>query len=225
MRAPRKDGRSARQLRSMSSESGLLHRADGSARFAQGGTSVTAAVFGPKETRSSRTDRADRATVEVTVHGRKQRGAREAVLENILRGTLEPSIITSLHPRRVISIVVQVVEEDGSLIAAAINCCSLALLNSGIEMAHVVTSAACAVTLSGDVILDPIESEEREAAATVTTAVNNTTAGVVLSHTAGAMEEGLYFSTADETTSAAGAVLAFIRLALTKRAAAAAPST
>jgi exosome complex component RRP46 len=201
----------------MSSECGLLHRADGSASFSQGGTSVTAAVFGPREKRSSRADRADRATVEVEVHGRKARGAKEAVLENILLGTLEPSIITSLHPRLCITIVVQVVEEDGSLIAAAINGATLALLNSGIEMAHVVTSATCAITAAGDVVLDPVDAEERAAAATVTTAVNNTTDGVVLSHTVGAMDEARYFATADETARAAGAVLAFIRLALSTK--------
>ena len=47
-------------------ERGVLYRADGSARWVQGGTSVLAAVFGPQSTAVRKED-PEKAVVEVKV--------------------------------------------------------------------------------------------------------------------------------------------------------------
>lgn len=60
----RGDGRTNNQLRPLACELGLLHRADGSARFSHGGTSVLVAVNGPGGV-GVRDEKPDRATVQV----------------------------------------------------------------------------------------------------------------------------------------------------------------
>ena len=47
----REDGRAANALRPPALESGVLHNADGSARFSSGRTQVLAAVYGPGNSR------------------------------------------------------------------------------------------------------------------------------------------------------------------------------
>ncbi len=59
-------------LRAPTAALGLLSRADGSARFSLGATSVLAAVYGPAEPRLMRNELLDRAYVEV----RKQQNSR-----------------------------------------------------------------------------------------------------------------------------------------------------
>ena len=63
----KRDGnREYNQLRAMETEQGLLNRADGSARWIQGKTSVLAAVYGPGHPKFSWKEEIDRATIEVT---------------------------------------------------------------------------------------------------------------------------------------------------------------
>ena len=61
----RQDGRSDDQLRALSAEQGILARADGSAKFNQGKTSVIAAVHGPMQPKFSRNEKDFGAAIEV----------------------------------------------------------------------------------------------------------------------------------------------------------------
>ena len=61
----RVDGREANQLRPLATEQSLLNRADGSASFSQGATSVLAAVYGPAQPKMARKELIDRCAVEV----------------------------------------------------------------------------------------------------------------------------------------------------------------
>lgn len=51
-----------------------------------------------------------------------------------IKATFEPVIQTSLYPRSQIDIFVQVIQQDGGLLQAAINGTTLALMNAGIPM-------------------------------------------------------------------------------------------
>ena len=53
--------------RTLVCERGVLHRADGSARWAQGGTSVLASVYGPQSTLARKED-PEKAVVEVSFY-------------------------------------------------------------------------------------------------------------------------------------------------------------
>lgn len=107
----RRDGRKANQIRPLAAEQGILNRADGSARFVQGNTSVLAAVYGPAPAKSARMERADGATVDVNF--KPESGMTtfaDAEREALLRRSLEEVVLRSRYPRAVVSVVIQVYE-------------------------------------------------------------------------------------------------------------------
>ena len=63
-------------------------------------------------------------------------------LASTIKSTFEPAIQTSIYPRSQIDIFVQVLQQDGGLLQACINCTTLALANAGIPLLDFV----CAVT-------------------------------------------------------------------------------
>ena len=110
----RSDSREAAQQRPLTMDFGGVSRADGSASFSFGKTSVLAAVYGPAEVKAS-IERLDRATISVTF-GSISGGNNtplERSYEQIVRRTLESLIIASLYPRSLVKIVVQVLFDDG----------------------------------------------------------------------------------------------------------------
>jgi exosome complex component RRP46 len=159
-------------LRPMRCERGLLKRADGSARYSQQRTSVLIAVYGPCEAKKRR-EELDRATLEVIVRPPAGLpGPREREMEGQLQGLFAPLIVSTLHPRAAISLVVQIVEDDGSVLAAAINCAAIAIVDAGIAMRCIPTAIALAlpeVDGSG-ALLDPCRSEELASAGALTIA-------------------------------------------------------
>lgn len=55
-------------------------------------------------------------------------------LASTIKSTFEPVILTSIYPRSQIDIFVQVLQQDGGLLQACINCTTLALANAGIPL-------------------------------------------------------------------------------------------
>lgn len=63
----RPDGRSPSQIRPLVADFGLLHAADGSARFAHGDTKVLVGVHGPRPPRGPRFENPERAVLDIKV--------------------------------------------------------------------------------------------------------------------------------------------------------------
>ncbi|KAF5843055.1 ribosomal protein S5 domain 2-type protein [Dunaliella salina] len=104
----RQRGRLPLQMRTLVSELSLLNRSDGSAKWSQDGSSVVAAVHGPRLANPRRED-AEKAIVEVVFKPRAGiQGHREREMEHIIRRTLEGIIILGMHPRTSIMVVLQV---------------------------------------------------------------------------------------------------------------------
>jgi ribonuclease PH len=165
----RADGRRASQLRPIKCDRGILHRADGSARWTQGGTSILVAVHGPLEAPQSQQN-PHQAIVEAILQPRSgdPSGPEEHALESIICQTAQGAVLASLHPRTIIRLVVQVLEADGSLLACALNAASVALLDAGIPMKFPFAAASLCLTLVEDgkgeekLLLDPTSVEEEE---------------------------------------------------------------
>lgn len=105
----RRDGRSDNQIRPLAAEQGILNRADGSARFLQGNTSVLAAVYGPAPAKAARMEKADMATVDVNFKPESGiTSPADAERELLLRRSLEEVVLRSRYPRCVVSVVIQV---------------------------------------------------------------------------------------------------------------------
>jgi len=180
----REDGRRGDQIRPPDYEHGLLKQADGSVRVQMGRTTVVAGVFGPGDV-DGRRELPDRAAINVGVQPLVgPAGPAERKIEQLLRGVVEHAVLVAAHPRTLINVAVQVVCDDGALLAAAINAVIAALLDAGIAMRAFVAAAACAVSGSPSLpsqqqqllLLDPTRREEtaQDARATVTAAFDAT---------------------------------------------------
>ncbi|BBN05429.1 exosome complex component RRP46 [Marchantia polymorpha subsp. ruderalis] len=155
------DGRTANQLRPLLCTRGLLERAHGSARWQQENTIVMAAVYGPKNV-SGKRENSERATVEIIWKMKSGLpGNAEKEAEVIIRRTLDYIVLSAMHPNTGISIIFQVVHDDGAVLACAINAACAALVDAGIPLNGLIVAVSCAVTTNGVVVLDPTKAEEK----------------------------------------------------------------
>jgi len=107
MEIDRPDGRSPNQLRPLACSHSVLHRAHGSATWAQGETKVLAAVYGPKAG-TKKNENPEKASIEViwkpsTGHV----GQADREYEMILKKTLESICIRTIYPNTTTSVIVQ----------------------------------------------------------------------------------------------------------------------
>lgn len=187
-----------------------------------GRTSVIVAVHGPMKSKYKKNELDDRAYVEVIVEpavGRQSTTEKE--YQKVIRRIFERVIVTSKFPRMAISIVIQIVVDDGSLLSAAINGSCLALMDAGIEMTCTVASLTCVV--DDTVLLDPqrcgpLGEEEgtddrSHVCVTLSSTVNGKKErGILSSTTTGTMTTAEYFRGLDAVKSAVDTIFAFYRM-------------
>ena len=219
----RPDGRLGNQLRPLASEPGALSRADGSSRFSHDGTEVLVAAFGPCEVKRLR-EKIDGATLEVIVRPRAGLPSpADREMEQLIVQTLQHVVLVALHPRTAISLVVQVLADDGSLLSAALHGCCVALMHAGVPMRGMLGSCTIAMLPSGGALLDPTASEEAEAEAVVTLAyvVRELADGsaerqLLLSHMRGSLAPAQYETCQHAAQEAAVCLTGFFRQALAR---------
>ncbi|KAK9472271.1 ribosomal protein S5 domain 2-type protein [Dipodascopsis tothii] len=134
-----------------------LSRASGSADWAVGSTKVIASVSGPVSDRRDET--AGPAVVEVVVVPSTGVAATaEQLLGEQIAGVVRPLILRERHPRTVIQVVVQIVQEGearGSrtmALAAGINAAVLALVDGGVPLRTTVAACSVVVGAEGEVV-------------------------------------------------------------------------
>eukprot|EP00775_Hariotina_reticulata_P001352 gene1352-1693_t len=144
------------------SERSVLSRADGSAKWAQDGSVVLAAVHGPHQAGQRKED-AEKAVVEVVFNPRAGLpGSREREAEEVIRQLLEQVILLHQHPRTLILVVIQVLQADGSVLAVAVNAVCAALTDAGVPMGSMFASVCCAYGFDGSLVIDPDAAEEQD---------------------------------------------------------------
>ncbi|KAI3402729.2 GPI14 [Candida oxycetoniae] len=144
---------------------------DGSSYVEQGNTKVICTVTGPVEPASRAQMNQEKANVEVNLtianfstFERKKRSKSEKRLTELrttLERTFEQSILLHLYPRTSIIINVQVLSQDGGMLAAVANSITLALMDSGIAMYDYVSSISCGL-YDQSPLLDLNNLEENE---------------------------------------------------------------
>ncbi|KAM8811160.1 exosome complex component RRP41 [Eudromia elegans] len=168
----RADGRRAAELRKVRARLGVFAQADGSAYLEQGNTKALAVVYGPHETRGSRSraphDRAllncqlSMAAFSTSERKRRPRGARgPAELSLLLQQSLEGAVLTALYPRSQIDVFVQVLQADGGNYCACVNVATLALVDAGIPLRDYV--CACSAGLAEAAALADLSYAEEAA--------------------------------------------------------------
>lgn len=221
----RADGRVAAQIRPLAAEPGALARADGSARFAHGATEALVAVYGPCEAKRSR-ERIDGAALDVIVRpAAGLPGPVERETEQLIAQALAHLILTAQHPRTAICIIVQVLADDGALLAVMLHAACLALVHAGVPLRGMLSGCTAVVLSDGAVLLDPCADEERDAQAVVTSlfCVRRRAGGIlerrlVLSHTNGCVAAHAQLAVCEDSArEAAACVEAFYRQALERQ--------
>ena len=109
-----------------------------------GHTRVLVSVLGPRPSRSARLEDSERCLLELQVTPLSgQQGPKEAELCTLLRQTLASCVVLTAHPRKVITVAVHVLADDGGAAACAVNAAVLAFADAGVPM----RTLAGAVTL------------------------------------------------------------------------------
>eukprot|EP01135_Chromosphaera_perkinsii_P009860 Nk52_evm1s1934 gene=Nk52_evmTU1s1934 len=154
----RMDGRKSHELRRCHFSMGVLSDADGSAYVELGNTKVLATVYGPKESALRSKAMHDRALVNCTFSlasfstsasggsasgaSKSRRGGagvsggdkKAADMAKIIKETFESTILVRLYPRSEININVEILQGDGGHLSAALNACTLGVVDAGIPM-------------------------------------------------------------------------------------------
>ncbi|MEM2941223.1 MAG: exosome complex exonuclease Rrp41 [Thermoproteota archaeon] len=193
----RTDDRALDELRPISIKVGVLSNAQGSAYVEQGRNKILAAVYGPKEALPKHISMPDRCVLRCRYHmapfSTSERKSpvpsrREIELSMVLRNALEPLVMTSLFPRTVIDIFIEVLQADGGTRCAGLTAAVLALADAGIPLRGLV--AACAVgKAEGKVVVDLNDLEDKYGEADMPIAYNPTLDGITLLQMDGIMSK------------------------------------
>ncbi|NXI43062.1 EXOS5 protein, partial [Galbula dea] len=150
-----------------------------------GDTSVLAALYGPAEAKATR-ELPDRAALDVLLRPKiGLPGVGERSREQLVRQTCEAVLLGALHPRTAITLVLQVLSDSGSLLSCCLNAACMGLLDAGLPLASLFCSVTCALNPDGTIVLDPTTSQEQEARALLTFAIDSTERKVLMVTTKG----------------------------------------
>ncbi len=193
----RSDDRALDELRPVKIKVGVLSNAQGSAYIEQGRNKIIAAVYGPKEALPKHISLPDRCVLRCRYHmapfSTSERKSpvpsrREIELSMVLRNALEPLVMTSLFPRTVIDIFIEVLQADGGTRCAGLTAAVLALADAGIPLRGL--AAACAVgKADGKIIVDLNDLEDKYGEADMPIAYNPTLDGITLLQMDGIMSK------------------------------------
>ncbi|CAJ0827937.1 7113_t:CDS:2, partial [Entrophospora sp. SA101] len=177
---------------------------------------VICSVNGPAEVKI-RDEKLDKATIDVVVRPLVGTpGTKDKKHEYILRSIFESVIQSGLHPRTLIQIVSQVMEDDGSILATSINATTLALMDAGIPMKNVVTAVSCILDKNDEILVDPTLQEMENLQSAHTFAFDNTSSNLIFCDSSGIYSEEQYFNCYELCRAASFKVLAEIRDSVAK---------
>ena len=120
------------------------------------------------------------------------------------------------YPRQHISISVDIERDEGAALSVALNCCSLALLDSGIQLLLTPTCISFAALPSQeDLLVDPISSEELMATSTLLCSFGQTNE-LLLCEIEGPIDEEQLELALGLATRATGVLREFMRTVMVK---------
>lgn len=148
------------KLRTMKATLGHLTRVDGSSIFQAGKTQVWASISGPGNAPSDFLE-PDRIAFDIRFCTNFDL-QRNEVVDVFLERVLEDVVECDLHPHTALTVTAQVLQEDGSMISAALNAISLALLDGAISCNSVMCGVQLCKDQDGRLRLDPKRKDETE---------------------------------------------------------------
>lgn len=170
------DGRKPHEIRPIVFESGeIVAAADGSASVSMGLTKAIAYVYGPRPSNKRQSGTSSTAAVILVEYRtatfssidrrRRWKGDRQSQERALwLQKTFEHAIIVEQYPRSQIEIFVEILQQDGSSVSAAINAVTLALINAGIPLRDMVISCTLGLMDNKTVLVDLNNAEQENGA-------------------------------------------------------------
>lgn len=226
----RQDGREPCQIRNISVNFGVYPQADGSAYFEQGNTKVLCAVYGPHEPRQRGRLLEDRcyincqlsvATFATADRKEKRHGDRRIIeFARLIEKAFESVILVDFYRRSEIGLFCEILQDDGSVLAACVNAACMALLDSGICMRGLVASATCASTSFGQLVMDANLREESDAISRLTIAIMSSADKIVLTEFQNQLHYDLLVQLIESSKDAATSVHSCLEAAVLKHIAA-----
>jgi exosome complex component RRP46 len=147
-----------------------LTKSDGSAKLSINENEQLCAIYGPGEVKIAK-ELADRAYLNITYKPRiGQISNQEKVIEYSIKSICDGSILTTMHPRTSINIILQEVQtttdennqQNQNRLACAINCVCLALLDASIPLKFSFASVCCSLTKTQDIIYFPTGKQQQD---------------------------------------------------------------
>lgn len=184
----RLDGRKLDELRPITIEAGVLHRADGSCYLEWGNNKVLAAVYGPREVHPRHMQNPLKGIVQArynmasfSVSERKRPGPdrRSTEISKIISDALERVVLTEKFPRTTVDVYIEILEASAGTRCAGLTAASVALADAGIPMKDLVPSVASG-KIDGKLVLDLGKAEDNFGQADVPFAMVPKTDEVVL---------------------------------------------
>ncbi|CCG84449.1 protein of unknown function [Taphrina deformans PYCC 5710] len=176
----RTDGRrwnEARHFKARISLPTCASSSDGSSLVCMGQTNVMCTVSGPKEPSANLRGQVEHEKAFLNVNyslsafsgqERKKTGRMDKRTQEIrlsIENTFNEIVLLKLHPRSQIDITITVLQQDGGVVAAAINAVTLALIDAGIPMYTLVSAISAGSVTDGNTpipILDTTNLEETD---------------------------------------------------------------
>jgi exosome complex component RRP41 len=184
----RLDGRGLEDIRKITIQAGVLHRADGSCYLEWGGNKVLVAVYGPREAVPRHTQNPLRAIVQArynmaafSVEDRKRPGPdrRSVEISKVISEALEKIVLTEQFPRATIDVNIEVLDAEAGTRCAGLTAAGVALIDAGIPMRDI--PVACAAgKIAGQVALDLGKEEDNYGDADLPIAISPRTGEILL---------------------------------------------
>ncbi|ETN62706.1 exosome complex component RRP41 [Anopheles aquasalis] len=175
----RLDGRRANELRHIQCKLGVFSQPDGSAYVEQGNTKVLAAVYGPHQASSKKSNHEEAivncqysmATFSTGERKKRPRGDRKSQEMTIhLKQALSAAIKMELYPRSQIDVYIEVLQADGGNYCASVNAATLALIDAGICLKEYVCACTASLANGNVPLMDVSHLEENSGGPTLTVA-------------------------------------------------------
>ena len=187
------DGRKPNETRPIECQiGGIVSGTDGSASVSMGLTKAIAYIYGPRPL-SKRLQSAQgtgavvaeyrTATFAAMDRRRRSKGDRQSRERALwIQKVFQEAIVMELYPRSQIEIFVEVLQQDGSAVSAAINAVTLALIDAGIPLKDIVSSCTLGLMDSKSILVDltHAEAENGAGSAQVCLATYSRTGGICL---------------------------------------------
>ena len=174
------DGRFPEQMRPFIIRPAVISQAKGSCYLELGKTKLTCAFYGPRASGKIGKTFLEQGNIYCEIdllpfasdkRRPYQREGEEQELSKQLQEALETTVRRETFPNSVVDVYVNVIEDDGSVLAASITAASLALSLAGIQQLDTLTACSAVFTSSSISLIDPTLFEQNSASSHMTVAL------------------------------------------------------